>query len=154
MTHHRGSLSEALDGLNGKSAWGLTRTHGSMFFLEVGNLTLRPGEKRQHGEWHFLFELCHWRFEDENTVVVGSDDPPQRIDEQFRTLQLQTFDHVEILQPSNDLRIVFSSGVCMRTFTTCSLADDEATQWHLFDPCDNVWTANLTGQVFAHDANE
>ena len=63
MSDQAGSISQALHHLNGRPAWGLTRTHGSMFFLEVGNPKLRPGEKKQHGEWHFLFEMCHWRFE-------------------------------------------------------------------------------------------
>lgn len=154
MRDRGGTISDVLRDLKGKPSWGLTRTHGSMFFLEIGNPKLRAGEKKQHGEWHFLFQMCHWRFQDANTVLVGSDDSPDAIDDKFRKLQLQSFDHAEIVPPSNDLRIVFSSGVCVMTFSTCSPASDGETQWQLYDPSDTVWISDTTGRIVARDANE
>lgn len=154
MSDRGRSISDALRDLKGKPTWGLTRTHGSMFFLEIGNPKLRVGEKKQHGEWHFLFQMCHWRFEDANSVLVGSDDSPEAIDDQFEKLQLQLFDHAEIVSPSNDLRLVFSSGVCVMTFSTFSEASDRETQWQLYDPNDTVWISDTTGRIIARDANE
>jgi hypothetical protein len=154
MSNRGGTISDALRDLKGKPTWGLTRTHGSMFFLEIGNPKLRVGEKKQHGEWHFLFQMCHWRFENPDTVLVGSDDSPETIDDQFRKLELQLFEHAEIVSPSNDLRIVFSSGVRVMTFSTCSQASEGETQWQLYDPSDTVWISNTTGQIVARDANE
>ncbi len=153
MSDQAGSLSQTLRHLKNRPAWGLTRTHGSTFFLEIGNPKLRPGERKLHGEWHFLFEMCHWRFEDANTLLVGSDDSPQRINKEFRNLKLESVVHVETVPPSNDLQIEFSSGVRVRTFSTCS-ADAEATQWQLFDPSENVWISDVMGRILARDANE
>lgn len=154
MSDRGRTISDALGDLKGKPTWGLTRTHGSMFFLEIGDPKLRVGERKQHGEWHFLFELCHWRFEDANTVLIGSDDSTEAIDDHFRKLQLQLLNHAEIVSPSNDLRIVLSSGVCVRTFSTCSQASEQETQWKLYDPANTVWISDTTGRIVARDANE
>jgi hypothetical protein len=154
MSVHGKGLSDALRDLKGMPSWGLTRTHGSMFFLEIGHPKLRPGERKEHGEWHFLFQMCHWRFENKNAVLIGSDDSPEAIDDRFRKLEPQLVDHAEIIPPSNDLRIVFSSGVCVMTFGTCSQASDGETQWQLYDPSDTVWISDTTGRIVVREANE
>jgi hypothetical protein len=76
----RSELGIALSNIKGKAAWGLRRDVGSIFFLELGDPILRAGQIRSHGEWHFLVELCHWRFESPDSVLVGSEDEPSFID--------------------------------------------------------------------------
>jgi hypothetical protein len=152
MNDASGTIREVLQGLKGEPAWGLTRTHGSMFFLELGRPHPRPGEKKVHGQWHFLFQMCHWRFEDTESLVVGSDDSSEVIDEKFARLQLDSIHTIETVSPSNDLRIAFGSGVCIRTFCTSS-STDESTQWELFDPNDNVWISDATGRLVAKSAH-
>jgi hypothetical protein len=93
----RDMIESTFQSLNGKPAWGLTRTHGSMFFLEIGQPLPRSGEKKVHGEWHFLVEVCHWRIEARNSVLIGSDDEQELIDNTFVNLELG---HVESVAAS------------------------------------------------------
>jgi hypothetical protein len=138
--------------LNGKPAWGLTRTHGSMFFLEIGNPLPRSGEKKVHGEWHFLVEMCHWRLETPNSVLLGSDDEQELIDSRFVHLELGYVESVEAASPSHDLRVVFSSGIRFITFTTSVAAKEQWKQWQLYAPDDNVWIADASGGLAQRNA--
>ena len=140
-------LRQALSSLSDKAAWGLVRTHGSMFFLELGNQISRAAQIKPHGEWHFLVELCHWRFEASESVLVGSEDAPTFIDATFDSLKLGFVQNAEVLAPSHDLQINFSSGVRLKTFTTSKEATDQWTQWHLFGPEEYVWISDGGGHV-------
>ena len=138
-------IDSTLQALTGKQAWGTTRTHGSMFFLEIGQPLPRGKEKKVHGEWQFLVEMCHWRIETEDSVLAGSDDEQELIDDAFANLELGHVESVTALSPSHDLEIVFSSGIRLRTFTTSSAAKGQWKQWQLYCPDDNVWTADASG---------
>jgi hypothetical protein len=95
---NKDKIESTFQSLNGKPAWGLTRTHGSMFFLEIGLPLPRSGEKKVHGEWHFLVEMCHWRIETQNSILTGSDDEQELIDSSFARLELG---HVESVTASS-----------------------------------------------------
>ena len=82
------SIHNDLANLRGKPAWGLVRTHGSMFFLEIGGSVLRPGGLKAHGEWHFLIEMCQWRLETQESILVGSEDDQELIDDSFGRITL------------------------------------------------------------------
>lgn len=143
----RPDIRHALSNLSGKSGWGLTRTHGSMFFLELGSPISRVAQVKPHGEWHFLVELCHWRFETPESVLVGSEDDQTFIDATFDSLKLGSVGSAEALAPSHDLQINFSSGIRFKTFTTSSEATDQWTQWHLIGPDEYVWISDGGGHV-------
>jgi hypothetical protein len=145
----RPAIWDAFSRLRGKSGWGLVRSHGSMFFLEMGDPLLRTGEANPHGEWHFLFELCHWRFETANEVLVGSEDDQQFIDTEFERLSLGSVESAEVSTPSHDLIIKFSSGVRFRTFSTSAEATSQWTQWLLYGPPeeDYAWVSDGGGNI-------
>lgn len=142
------TLFDSLRQLETKFVSGITRTQGSMFFLEIGNLYLRSGAKRPHGEWHFLFELCHWRISSSDTITVGSDDDSHFIDSVFSQLSLGSIVSADVEAHSNDLCIIFSSGSSLRTLTTSAKAtDEEWTQWRLYCPDENVWAVDGGGRA-------
>ena len=142
------SLEVTLDALKKIPAWGLVRTHGSMFFLEIGQPRPKPDKKKVHGEWHFLIEMCHWRIEKRDMLIVGSEDDQELIDCEFASLELGQLEEGNSSAPSYDLHLVFSSGMQLRTFSA-SAAKTDWTQWMLFCPDDNVWVAKA-GSVPVH----
>jgi hypothetical protein len=143
---------ELLD-LKGKPAWGLVRSYGSMFFLEIGEPLPKIGEKRVHGEWHCLVEMCHWRIDTRSAMLIGSDDEQELIDRTFAHLDLGFIESVEASSPSYDLRIAFSSGIRIGTFLATSAPKQDWTQWQLFTPDDNVWIVDATGSLLHKSAN-
>jgi hypothetical protein len=92
-------------------------------------------------------ELCHWRFEARESVLVGSEDDPTFIDATFDNLKLGSVQNAEIINPSHDLLVKFSSGVWFKTFTSSREATDQWTQWQLFGPEEYVWISNGSGQL-------
>jgi hypothetical protein len=138
----RPEVDIALSNIKGKRAWGLRRDVGSIFFLELGDPITRTGQSRSHGEWHFLVELCHWRFESQESVLLGSEDEPSFIDASFDGLKLGFVESADVLLPSQDLQIGFTSGIRFKTFTTSGQATDQWTQWHLFGPDEYVWISD------------
>jgi hypothetical protein len=145
-------IESTFQSLTGKQGWGLTRTHGSMFFLEIGQPLPRVGEKKVHGEWHFLVEMCHWRIETKESILIGSDDEQELIDNTFAKLELGLVESVTALLPSCDLHIVFSSGMRLSTFTTSGAAKDQWKQWLLYAPDDNVWISDASGGLILRSA--
>jgi hypothetical protein len=146
-TKERPHIREGLLGLTGQPAWGLVRTHGSMFFIEIGKPVLSPGQIRAHGEWHFLIECCHWRFETADKILVGSEDDQQFIDRAFEKLELGSVENAEVLASAHDLLVKFNSGIAFRTFATSSEATTEWTQWLLHGPDDYTWVSDGGGHV-------
>lgn len=127
-----------LPNLTGKVAWGLVRTHGSMFFLEIGSPVIRPGDKRSHGEWHFLFENTTWRFH-LNNRIIGSDDDGGIIDSVFAEAELGQIETALLDPEANDVRVRFSTGGILRTFWSGPNCEEPTVQWMLFGPEDRVW---------------
>lgn len=153
MSQQGVAIQNSFRNLQGQRAWGLTRTHGSMFFLEIGEPLPRPGEKKVHGEWHFLVEMCHWRIDTEDSLLVGSDDEQELIDASFSKLELGSVQSVKAPSPSHDLHVIFSSGLRLNTFATSAAAKDQWTQWQLYSPDDNVWVANASGELTQTNVN-
>jgi hypothetical protein len=143
----RSSIQDALSNLIGKSAWGPTRDVGSIFFLQLGQPQTIPGLRGSYGEWHFLIDCCHWRFETSDKLVVGSEDDQQFIDATFVRLDLGRVEGAEVLIPSHDLNLKFSSGARLKTFSTSAEAADQWTQWSLYGPEDYVWVVDGGGNI-------
>jgi hypothetical protein len=131
--------------LKGKRAWGLVRTHGSMFFLEIG--AFRTPEHGDRGQWQFLVQMCPWRFETLDSTIVGSDDDTRVINQVFATLELGTIESCTAFPPSYDLAIVFSTGLSLRTFSALTEPEDESTEWSLYTPDDYVWVSESGGSL-------
>jgi len=148
------SVEIALEALKERPAWGLDRTHGSMFFLEIGLPLLRAGSKKVHGEWHFLVEMSQWRIETKDKLIVGSDDDQPLIDREFAALDLGQVKEATAPAPSYDLRLVFSSGIRLVTFATSTAVKDRWPQWMLFCPDDNVWVLNSGGSPLRKSIHE
>jgi hypothetical protein len=118
-----------------------------MFFLELGKILPRPGEKKSHGEWHFLVELCEWRLDNGKTIIVGSNDDQDFIDDRFKQMDLGVVEHADASPPMYDLTVAFSSGTTLKTFaTSAAYAIEEDTQWLLFGPDENVWVVRAGGR--------
>jgi hypothetical protein len=141
------SIEKALSSLVGKPAWGAARDIGSIFFLQIGEPRIIPGLRKQYGQWHFLFDCCHWMFETADKLVVGSDDGQQYIDATFQRLDLGCVEAAEMSAPSHDLFLGFSSGTRFRTFSTSAQATDQWTQWSLYGPADYVWVVDGGGNT-------
>ena len=141
------TIQDDLSDLKGKPAWGLVRTHGSMFFLEVGASILRPGDIKEHGEWHFLIEMCQWRFETEESILVGSEDDQEFIDVSFGKIVLGNIESVDMTPPCHDLTLVFTSGIRLNTFFTSGAAKDEWTNWILYCPGTKAWETHGVGDL-------
>lgn len=154
MSSNDEKLQIALSKLKGLPAWGLVRTYGSMFFLEVGNSLPRSGEKKIHGEWHFLIEMCDWRFESPDGTIVASEDEPDRIDNIFTKLELGVFTAAKAQSLTYDLDLTFSSGISLRTFSQTGSLGDRWTQWQLYDPEDYVWAVDEQGALIHENAHQ
>jgi hypothetical protein len=147
-------IQDVLFNLQGKLAWGQSRDIGSIFFLHIGDPHTIPELRGPFGEWHFLIECCHWRFETSEGVVVGSEDDQRFIDATFAKLDLGKVESAVLLTASHDLKIEFSSGTKFKTFTTSAEAADQWTQWRLYGPEDLVWRADGGGKIECRDKNQ
>jgi len=118
----------------GKSAWGLKRTYGSMFFLEFGTPTPRPNTKKTHGEWHILVEYCFWRFESGGDVIVSADSEASEIDKIFSSLNLEQVTGGAIENRRGDSSIFFATGVVLKIFPPAPSPEEGEDQWTLYGP--------------------
>lgn len=149
------SLYDVLVNLRGQVVSGINRTHGSMFFLELGQMVVREEGKQSHGQWHFLFELCHWRIASSEELLVGSDDEQSFIDEAFRSTAFGAVERAAVSGALGDLCVSFSSGLTLSTLTTSAKAvAEDWTQWRLYCPDQNVWVVDGRGHLVRRNLHE
>jgi len=136
------TISDSLQDLIGKPAWGLKGTHGSMFFLEIGSpayqRTNSRGEIIRHGEWHFLFEWVRWSFSNEATKLLDSDDETSTIDTLFETLELGSVSAARFDETSGKLKLQFSRGTEVNVEPND--IDPADSDWALFIPGELAWS--------------
>ena len=149
-----GMLKESFSKLTGLPAWGLVRTYGSMFFLEIGSPLPRSGEKKVHGEWHFLVEMCAWRIEARDGILISSENEPAYIDSRFRSLELGQVTSANVQSPSYDLDVSFTSGLLLKTMFSVASPGDRWTQWQLYGPDDYVWAVDEKGVLVYENAHQ
>ena len=146
MNRTLSGIQETFVELKGKRAWGLVRTHGSMFFLEIGDP--RTPEQENRGEWHLLVEMCHWRFEALDSRSVGSDDDKKLIDQVFASLELGNIECCAVVAPSYDLTITFSTGLWLKTFSALTELREQWSDWSLYTPDHHVWVSDSGGCLY------
>lgn len=151
MKANNSEILNAFADLRGLNAWGLRRTHGSMFFLEIGKPVLRPGEKKKHGEWHFLFEMCDWKITQRpgSNPFLTSASSHKLIDCRFSEISenLGQIVAVRLRTAQAGIEVRLSSGVTIKTSPTKASPTDRWTQWQLFGPHDHAWVVNERGRV-------
>ncbi len=145
-------ISESLRELIGKPAWGLKRSHGSMFFLEIGEAIhhgkTRDGRDRIHGEWHFLFELCDWSFSGTNLALISSNNEVSQIDAAFDLLTLGNVLAVSFEKERGELTFEFSSAIFLHVSPYTSEAEFDDTEWIFFLPDKFCWNKTKTTLSF------
>src|SRR5438270_9183502 len=137
------TISSYVCDLIGQPAWGLKRTHGSMFFLEIGGPNsygkTSHGLDRVHGDWHFLFELCRWSFWANNGIRISSQNTPAHIDGVFANLELGVVQAAVFSEGSEDLNITFTSGISLRVSPDEVYTELHDTEWIFFLPKELAW---------------
>jgi len=123
-----------------------------MFFLEIGEPT-HNNQNQVHGEWHFLFQLCHWHIHSHANLVVGSEDEQDFIDQAFSSLTLGEITQA-MLDDCNDLQLSFNSGSILNTFSTSASQKADWTQWLFFTPGNIAWKKATFGLPTSGDIHE
>ena len=138
-------FKEIFAGLIGKPPSPLTLGHGSFLTHDIG-----PLSKEGRGEWCLWLRICHWRIESLQEMAVGSDDQRKDIESTLKALNPVVIRSIEVLYPSLDLIIVYTSGWVIRTFSAASNQEDQWTVYtsegmaltahggglYDFEPCD------------------
>ena len=141
-------ISESLNELRGKKAWGLRRSDGSVFLFDIGN-PIPSVSRRMRGEWGFLFESCDWSFQrSSNQESVSSDDDRELIESAFDSMQLGDIHDADFLASTGVLSLRFSSGLRLTVSPQETEEDVEATEWLLFTPGDMVWAKTRSALTF------
>lgn len=145
-------LEVAVEDLLEKVPWGVEVVIGTRLSMEFGMEVVRPKHKQAHGEWHLLFQNCHWRIENIEGVLVGSDDA--ELPSAIQSVKFGKVKSIHLAPPSNDLEISFEDNLRLTTFLTHSKSSPESKQWYLFYPDDSVLIAEGGGRLIRKNRNE
>ncbi len=130
------TISKSLRQLISKPAWGLLRSHGSMFLFDI--------------------ESCTWRFEGIEGLEITSQDDPEKIESRFGQLELGCIIEASYSEASEQLRIAFDSGIALEVHTDPMEDDPEQTEWIFFIPGELAWGKTKTslgiGSIYASSA--
>src|ERR1700683_4892598 len=118
--------------LQGKRPWNIQLGEGSFITMEFGAPEANPSGRRVHGEWHLWLYMCNWRIETADKVLAGSNDDHEKVQSVLKTEVFDETKTFQVLEPSKDLFIDFTSGLKLHTFSSSSDHDEE--QWKLFTP--------------------
>lgn len=129
------------------------RTNGSSFFLDIGDPLIRNGESSVHGEFHFLFQNCDWRFVRDKNIIVGSADDSSTIEESFRSSELCYIADVNLSQ-LGDLTITFTSGIVFETFLSLSNKEPISVWTFYQGPTDSWGLSTESGLTFEGTLDE
>ena len=135
-------ISETLSKMRGKNAWGLARTHGSMFFLEFGEPRGVSGRNRVHGEWHLLVECCRWHISKDNAAVLDCEDDQLFIDSTFEQTHLGQLVDARLGRATGDLTLRFSNDQLLSISGDPETYEIDSTEWLLFTPDEKAWRKN------------
>jgi hypothetical protein len=145
------NTEQIIHGIEGKSVYEITRTEDFAFLLRIGNAT------RQHSngsgqflqeEWELTVYACAWRILQKEVLVVGSYDKEEFIDAVLPSSNLGVVRTIEIITVANDLRIIFSSGMRLETFTSSALLEEHDLQWRLANASGTRWIQNKGGKLY------
>jgi hypothetical protein len=135
-------LSEDLSQIVGLEAWALTRTHGSMFILDIGERKMRPRDLRPHGEWTLLVENAFWRMALGKEYLVSSFDDKTKIDSEFSKIVLSRVSSVTFAPHNFLLHLAFVNELSITISNNPRTEDD---QWILYTPLEKTWVATSSG---------
>jgi hypothetical protein len=149
---NKNDLAAAIVHLINRVPWGVEIVIGTRLSMEFGRDVLTPSHKQAHGEWHLLFQNCHWRVENTASILIGSDDDD--LPSAIHSVQFGTVKGIRLIPPSNDLQIDFDGGLRLNTFLTHSRSGREPTQWYLYCPDETVLIAEGGGTLIRKNRNE
>jgi hypothetical protein len=133
-------ITDSMKQLVGRNAWGLRRSHGSMFLFDVG-APVPTITRRTQGEFGFLFESCEWRFQSSNErEKVSSNDDTSQIELAFESMKLGRIEEASFSEQLEVLSISFDAGLILTVTGDTQDKDPEKTEWMLFIPNELVWT--------------
>ena len=98
--------------------------------------------KRVHGEWHLWLYGCAWRIEENERVLVSSEDDRSKIEEEIQRLEGRILQSFELLTPALDAVVTFEGDIVLRLF---SVYTEDMDSWMLFTP-EKVITVGPAGQ--------
>lgn len=143
-------IQEKLQGVIGKKAWGVKRGVGSFITIEFGTkMPSKTPKGGSHGEWHLWVYGGEWRLENEEHVVVASEDDPKKIEIEIQCLEGCTLQSFEIMTPALDAILTFDQKIILRIFGIYSeeTEDRGMDSWLLYTPdAGNVITVHPGGK--------
>jgi hypothetical protein len=104
----------------GQKAWGSRLVSvGSFMTIEFGNPV--PAEwdpSHLCGTWSLLTDMCDWRLEKNEAIILGSEDHRSRIGRALQNLDGLILLDVDIQSPAFDTIFVFNKKISFRIFPT------------------------------------
>lgn len=128
------TIKDHLQPLLGQTAWGVRLGEGTFITMEFGSKNIKKQSRRPHGEWHLWVYFCAWRLEDEENVLVASEDSREQMDATLQSLEGKKLLSVETSLPGLDTVFKFEN-MNLRTFPVTS---EESCAWMLYDPKEMV----------------
>lgn len=116
----------------GKKAWGAVLGVGSFLTIEFGNPIKREiSSNRLHGEWNVWLYGCGWRIEQENMILVGSEDRREKIASAVEEINGLRLLDVNLAGPAYDTTFLFENEVRIKTF---QMYTEEMESWYFYLP--------------------
>jgi len=118
----------------GMKAWDVSLGYGSFVTTEFGS-PIKPTDQSKYlrGEWHLWVKHSFWRLEQNNQVLVASEDNRKELAENLKIingLQLNTFDINPI---TFETSLLFGDKVKLLVIPT-SYLQDEYEYWTFYTP--------------------
>ena len=131
-------IQAKLQGVISQKAWDVKRGIGSFVTMNFGQPLppKRPNGRFSRGEWHLWVYGGEWRLEDEERVIVASEDDKKKIDTEIRCLEGQVLQSFEVMTPALDAVLTFEPNYVFRIFSIYSeeTEDDGMDSWKLYTP--------------------
>lgn len=130
-------IKELISPIIGLRAWGISLGQGSFITIEFGE-ALQPDKKTgiQHGQWHLWIYNSSWRIENENNVLVGSEDSREKIKNEIKKLENLPLKNIDFLLPSMDTTFEFENSIKIRAIPL--IFHEDYDYWILYMPNDKT----------------
>jgi hypothetical protein len=128
------AIKAHLQPLLGQPAWGIKLGEGTFVTMEFGPKIIKAQKGKTHGEWHLWVYFCAWRLEDEENVIVASEDSREQMSMALQVIEGKKLLSVEMSLPGLDTVFRFEK-VSLRAFPVTS---EENCAWMLYDPKEMV----------------
>jgi len=134
----------------GKSAWDASLGFGSFITVEFG-LPIKPTENAKYlrGEWHLWVKHAFWRLEENNRVLVGSEDDRKTLGEKLKAINGLNLEVFDINPVTYETVFLFGGRVKLSVIPT-SYLQNEYEYWTLYTPQRKVLLAG-PGMEFRYE---